>query len=88
MEYKAKREGVPIRIVDPRNTSSECPRCHNIDERNRPTRDHFKCTEYEYEAMADYVAATNIAARAALVNRPIVAPLFFGSYKITCFGGG
>lgn len=76
VEYKAKREGVPIRIVDPRNTSRECPKCHNIDERNRPTRDHFKCTECEYEAMADYVAATNIAARAALVNQPIVAPLF------------
>lgn len=75
VEYKAKREGVPVRIVDPRNTSRECPKCHNIDARNRPTRDHFKCTECGYEAMADYVAACNIAARAS-VKEPIVAPLF------------
>lgn len=75
VEYKAKREGVPVRVVDPRNTSRECPNCHNIDARNRPARDRFKCTECGYKAMADYVAATNIAARAA-VNQPIVAPLF------------
>jgi putative transposase len=75
-EYKAKRNGVPVRVVDPRNTSRECPRCHNIVARNIPTRNEFKCTECGYEAMADYVAATNIAARAVVVNQPIVAPLF------------
>lgn len=75
VEYKAKREGVPVKVVSPRNTSRECPRCHNIDARNRSTRSQFRCTECGYEAMADYVAATNIAARAA-VKQPIVAPLF------------
>lgn len=75
VEYKAKREGVPVRVVDPHNTSRECPKCHNIDARNRPDRNHFKCTECGYEAMADYVAACNIAARAQ-VKEPIVAPLF------------
>lgn len=73
--YKAKKEGVPLRIVNPRNTSRECPRCHNVDKRNRPTRSQFKCIKCGYEAMADYVAANNIAARAQ-VNEPIVAPLF------------
>jgi len=75
VEYKAKCDGVPVRIVDPRNTSRECPKCRNVDARNRPTRSQFKCTECGYKEMADYVAATNIAARAA-VNQPIVAPLF------------
>ncbi|AFU60284.1 transposase, IS605 OrfB family [Candidatus Nitrososphaera gargensis Ga9.2] len=75
VEYKAKRDGVPVKFVDPKNTSRECPKCHNIDARNRHTRNHFKCTECGYEAMADHVAACNIAARAA-VNQPIVAPLF------------
>ncbi|AFU57025.1 transposase, OrfB family [Candidatus Nitrososphaera gargensis Ga9.2] len=75
VEYKAKRDGVPVKFVDPKNTSRECPKCHNIDARNRRTRNHFKCTECGYEAMADHVAACNIAARAA-VNQPIVAPLF------------
>jgi len=76
VEYKAKRDGVPVKFVDPKNTSRECPKCHNIDARNRRTRNHFKCTECGYEAMADHVAACNIAARAA-VNQPIVAPLLF-----------
>ncbi|HEX7031695.1 MAG TPA: zinc ribbon domain-containing protein [Nitrososphaera sp.] len=71
------REGVPVRIVDPKNTSRECPKCHHVDTRNRPTRNHFKCIKCAYEAMADHVAATSIAARAAIVvNQPIVAPLF------------
>ena len=75
VEYKAKKEGVPLYIVKPKNTSRECPRCHRIDVKNRPTRNEFKCIQCEYEAMADYVAAINIAARAA-VNQPMVAPLF------------
>lgn len=33
VEYKAKRDGVPVRVVDPRNTSRECAECHNIDAR-------------------------------------------------------
>ncbi len=75
VEYKARREGVPVRVVNPRDSSRTCPKCHNVDVRNRPERNEFKCTECGYEAMADYIAAINIAARAA-VNQPIVVPLF------------
>ena len=75
LEYKAKREGVPITIVDPRNTSRECPVCHCVDKKNRPSRDTFRCISCGLEAMADYVAARNIASRARF-NEPIVAPLF------------
>ena len=85
--YKAKKDGVPLKIVDPKNTSRECPKCHHIGRRNRPTRNEFKCIECGYEAMADYAAAQNIAARAS-VNEPIVAPLFSGSYKPIPFTGG
>lgn len=75
--YKARREGVPLKMVDPYNTSRECPKCHCIDARNRKTRDQFCCLQCGYEAMADYVAACNIAIRArAPVNEPIVAPVF------------
>jgi putative transposase len=75
--YKARREGVPLRIVDSSNTSRQCPKCHYIDARNRKTRSLFRCLQCGYEAMADYVAATNIAAKGrAAVNQPIVAPLF------------
>ena len=75
LEYKAKREGVPIVLVDPRNTSRECPECHNLDKRNRPTRDTFRCIRCGLETMADHAAAKNIASRARF-NEPIVAPLF------------
>ena len=53
VEYKAKREGVFLVFVDPRNTSRECPECHCVDKRNRPTRDTFKCIRCGLEAMAD-----------------------------------
>jgi putative transposase len=75
LECKAKREGVPIVIVDPRNTSRKCPGCHCVDKRNRPSRDTFRCISCGLESMADYVAARNIASRARF-NEPIVAPLF------------
>ena len=75
LEYKARREGVLLFLVNPRNTSRECPECHYVDRRNRPTRDTFRCIRCGLEAMADYVAARNVASRARF-NEPIVAPLF------------
>jgi len=74
IEYKAKLRGVPVIVVDPRNTSRECPLCHYTDKGNRPTRDVFRCLSCGYTAPADYVGALNIRARAA-VSQPIVAPL-------------
>ncbi|MDP7974737.1 MAG: transposase [TACK group archaeon] len=70
--YKAKLQGVPVIIVDPKNTSRECPSCHYMDKGNRPTRDVFRCLKCGYTAPADYVGALNIRARAA-VSQPIVA---------------
>ena len=64
--------GVPIKTVDPRNTSRECPECHSIDRRNRKDRDTFKCVQCGNGGEADYVASLNIRNRAA-VNQPIVA---------------
>jgi putative transposase len=75
--YKAKKEGVPLRIVNSKNTSRQCPSCEYIDRRNRKSRNDFECLQCGYKEMADYVAARNIAAKArAAVNQPIVAPLF------------
>ena len=34
--------GVPVDLVDPRNTSRQCSCCGLIDKRNRPSRDQFK----------------------------------------------
>jgi putative transposase len=87
VEYKARVKGVPLKIVDARNTSRECPKCHYIDARNRKTRDDFACLRCGYQAMADYVAACNIKDRAA-VNQPIVAPLFSAVTSHHALAGG
>ena len=71
IEYKAKIAGVPVKIVDPRNTSRECPKCHTIDKKNRTNRDKFKCIQCGYGGEADYIASLNIKNRAA-VNQPTV----------------
>lgn len=71
IEYKARRVGVPVVAVDPRNTSRTCPCCGCIDKANRRTQDKFLCIDCGYSGLADYVAACNIARR-AVVNQPNV----------------
>jgi putative transposase len=70
--YKAARHGIPVILVDPRNTSLECPSCGHIDPRNRTTRNEFVCVQCGLAGPADTIAAQNIRAR-ALVNAPMVA---------------
>jgi putative transposase len=72
VEYKAAALGVPVVLVDPRNTSRTCPSCGSVAKQNRPTRDEFRCVSCGLAGPADRIAATNIAARAG-VDRPIVA---------------
>jgi putative transposase len=64
LTYKAKREGVPLKVVKSENTSRQCPKCQHIDKRNRKTRNLFECLKCGYIETADYVAAINIAAKA------------------------
>ena len=66
--YKATMAGVPVRPVDPRNTSRTCPECGLIDKRNRPTRDDFRCIGCGLAGPADTFAARNIAGRAAVMQ--------------------
>lgn len=75
IEHKAKREGVLLALVNPKNTSRECPECHCVEKKNRPKRDTFRCISCGLEAMVDHIAARNIASSARF-NGPIVAPLF------------
>lgn len=70
--YKAERSGVPMVVVDPRNTSRTCPVCGCCDKRNRHSQSEFRCIECSFAGHADHVASRNIAFRAA-VNRPIVS---------------
>lgn len=69
LAYKAKRAGVPICYVDPRNTSRECQVCGHIEKANRKTRADFVCRACGHSEDADTNAASVIANRAE-VNRP------------------
>ncbi len=72
IEYKAKLLGIPVAIVDPRNTSRMCSQCGHIAKSNRKSQSLFVCGKCGFSTNADLNASQNIAARAA-VNRPIVA---------------
>ena len=70
--YKAKGAGVPVFLVDPRNTSRTCPACGHVDQANRLSQSKFSCVVCGFAGLADQIAAINIGRRAA-VNPPIVA---------------
>ena len=70
--YKARRYGVKVVHVDPRNTSRTCPECGCIDKHNRSSQSQFKCVACGFSGLADHIAAVNISRRAS-VNRPYVS---------------
>jgi IS605 OrfB family transposase len=70
--YKAELAGVPLILVDPRNTSRTCPECGHCDKANRRSQAEFVCKSCGYAAHADYVGARNIARRGR-VDVPIVS---------------
>lgn len=61
IEYKGKLAGVPVKKVDPRNTSRKCSLCGYIDKANRSTQDKFSCCQCGYSLNADLNAAINLA---------------------------
>jgi putative transposase len=62
-EYKAVRKGIPVALIDPRDTSQGCPECGVIDKANRKTQDRFSCIHCGHEAAADFVGALNIRSK-------------------------
>lgn len=69
--YKAALAGVPVVLVDPRNTSRACPACGHCDKKNRKSQSEFLCLACGFADHADHVGAVNVAKRAP-VNAPIV----------------
>jgi len=72
IEYKAQLAGIPVILVDPRNTSRTCPVCGCVDKRNRPNQSTFSCIQCGFSDHADTIAAVNIGRR-AVVNPPDVS---------------
>ncbi|MCX6655722.1 MAG: transposase, partial [Candidatus Bathyarchaeota archaeon] len=71
VDYKAKLSGVPVLVVDPRDTSRRCSRCGHVEKGNRVSQSEFRCRSCGHGENADLNAARNIRWRAG-VNRPIV----------------
>ncbi len=80
--YKAAWTGIPVHLVDPKNTSRTCPQCGYVSKANRKTQAVFACTNPDklctFTGNADHVGAINIGRRAeaqwAAVNRPMASP--------------
>jgi len=77
IEYKAKLAGVPVRLVDPRNTSRTCPNCGYTAKTNRKG-ESFHCGKCGFVGFADHVAAENI--RRVAVNQPNVSGDFLSHF--------
>ena len=71
IEYKARRGGVRVQVIDGAYTSQQCSSCGFVHPGNRTSQAAFRCRACGHTENADINAAKNIAARAA-VNRPIV----------------
>lgn len=64
IEYKAKENGIEVKIVDRKYTSQRCSKCGFIHRDNRPKdidQSKFKCLKCDFETNADYNAARNIS---------------------------
>lgn len=72
--YKARRAGIAVALVDPRNTSRTCPVCGHCAKANRPAQSRFCCQSCGLVGLPDYFAALNIRDRAG-VMRPYLAPI-------------
>jgi len=78
IDWQAMKHGVPLAIVNPNGTSSECPQCDSKLEENGYRR--LKCPRCGFEADRDVIGKLNIRKRALKklrINPPggVLAPL-------------
>jgi IS605 OrfB family transposase len=62
IDWQAMKHGVPLAIVNPNGTSSECPKCNSKLEENGYRR--LKCPRCGFEADRDIIGKLNIRKRA------------------------
>ncbi|MFC3996162.1 RNA-guided endonuclease InsQ/TnpB family protein [Nocardiopsis sediminis] len=67
VEYKARRAGVPVVFVDPRNTSRRCCECRHTHRANRVSQARFACRSCGVVLHADINGSCNIAHRGGAV---------------------
>ena len=75
ISYKAAQARIPVRLVDPTNTSRTCSACGHCEKANRKSQAEFLCQRCGFAANADYNAAINISRKEwVAVNRPLASP--------------
>jgi len=73
IDWQAAKRGVPVVVVDPKGTSTTCPRCGGKMEEVGHRR--MRCTACGFEADRDVVAVLNIERRAlSQMGGPLAAP--------------
>jgi putative transposase len=63
IDWQAEKHGVPLAIVDPRGTSSECPQCGSKDFEEAGYR-RLRCPRCGFEADREVIRKLNIRKRA------------------------
>ena len=61
IEYKAKRNNIIVKYVDPYHTSQICSKCGHYEEGQRVSQEIFKCKKCDFAVNADFNASKNIA---------------------------
>jgi len=62
IDWQEEKHGVPLAIVNPNGTSSECPKCDSKPEETGYRR--LRCPRCEFEADRDVIGKLNIRKRA------------------------
>lgn len=70
VEYKAALAGVPVLLVDPRNSSRTCNECGHCEKANRKDQANFECRHCGHSANADRNAARVLRDRARAASKP------------------
>jgi putative transposase len=74
--YKAALAGIPLILVNARNTSRTCPECGHCAKENRRSQSEFLCVKCGFQANADFVGATNVCRRGReSTGRPVTRPM-------------
>lgn len=59
--YKSKLAGIPVIVINPKNTSRRCSACGHTEKANRKSQSEFVCHACGFMCNADYNASLNIS---------------------------
>jgi putative transposase len=77
--YKCEAAGIPLILIDPRNTSRTCSACGHCDKANRKSQSKFECLNCGFSVNADKNAALNISRKGTEARAKMSDSLMFHS---------